>query len=44
MEKEGDISQDEHKSLSDKIQKLTDNHIKKIDETVDAKEKEIMQV
>lgn len=43
-EKEGDISQDEHKVLSDRIQKLTDAHIKKVDETVDAKEKEIMQV
>jgi ribosome recycling factor len=44
MEKDGDISQDEHRSLSEKIQKLTDNHIKKVDEAVDAKEKEIMQV
>jgi ribosome recycling factor len=44
MEKDGDISQDEHKMWADEIQQLTDAHIKKIDETVGAKEKEIMQV
>ena len=44
QEKDGDISQDEHKKLGDQIQKITDEHIKLIDEVSDAKEKEIMQV
>lgn len=43
-EKAGEISQDEHKSLGDKVQTLTDRHIKKIDELLGQKEKEIMQV
>ncbi|HKK29885.1 MAG TPA: ribosome recycling factor [Alphaproteobacteria bacterium] len=44
MEKEGEISKDEHKSMADRIQKLTDEHVKDIDAMTDAKEKEIMQV
>jgi ribosome recycling factor len=44
MEKDGKISQDEHRGWSDKVQKLTDDHIKKIDETLAQKEKEILQV
>ena len=44
MEKDGEISQDEHKGQSDEIQKLTDDHIAKIDAALEAKEKEIMQV
>ena len=44
MEKGGDISQDEHEDLAEEVQSLTDAHIKKIDETLAAKEKEIMQV
>ena len=44
QEKAGDISQDEQKTWADKIQQLTDAHIKKIDEALSAKEKEIMQV
>ena len=43
-EKAGDISEDEHKAKADKIQAATDLHIKKIDEALAAKEKEIMQV
>lgn len=43
-EKDGAISQDEHKTLSDKIQQATDQHIKKVDELLATKEKEIMQV
>jgi ribosome recycling factor len=43
-EKAGEISQDEHKTLADKIQAMTDAHIRKIDEALAAKEKEIMQV
>lgn len=44
QEKDGKISQDEHKGLHDQVQKLTDEHIKRVDETLAAKEKEIMQV
>lgn len=43
-EKDGDISQDEHRRMSDEIQAMTDKHIAKIDETLQAKEKEIRQV
>jgi ribosome recycling factor len=43
-EKDGDISQDEHRGLSEQMQKLTDEHIKRVDEALAAKEKEIMQV
>ncbi|MGP1395828.1 MAG: ribosome recycling factor [Inquilinaceae bacterium] len=44
QERDGDLSQDEHKVLADRIQKLTDDHIKEIDESLAQKEKEIMQV
>lgn len=43
-EKDGDLTEDEHKNLSEKVQKLTDEHIKKIDELLHGKEKEVMQV
>lgn len=43
-EKDGDLTEDEHKNLSEKVQKLTDDHIKKIDELLSGKEKEVMQV
>ena len=43
-EKDGDISQDEQKKASDQIQKLTDEHIKLIEEAAAAKDIEIMQV
>jgi ribosome recycling factor len=44
LEKDGDISQDEHRGLSEQVQKLTDEHIKRIDESLAGKEKEILQV
>jgi ribosome recycling factor len=44
LEKEHQISEDEQKSQSDKVQKATDSHIKEIDDAYAAKEKEIMQV
>ena len=44
LEKEHQISEDEHKKQSDKVQKATDAHIKEIDDALAAKEKEIMQV
>lgn len=43
-EKEGDISEDEHRNLGQEIQKLTDNFIKQIDDLAKAKEAEILQV
>ncbi len=42
--KEGHISEDEEKKELDEIQKVTDNHIKLIDELVAKKEKEIMEI
>ncbi len=44
LEKDGHMSQDEHHMWSDEIQKMTDDHIKKVDESLAAKETEIMQV
>ena len=44
MEKDGDISEDDHRSLSDEVQKLTDKYIKNIDEHLAHKEKEILTV
>lgn len=44
LEKEGELSQDENRSLADKVQAMTDEHIKQVDEMLAAKEKEIMQV
>ena len=44
MEKAGEISEDEQKTAEEKIQKLTDMMIVKIDAAIDAKTKEIMTV
>ena len=38
------LSEDETKGQNDKIQKLTDESIKKVDDLFTAKEKEILQV
>jgi ribosome recycling factor len=43
-DKDTPISEDEVKKIQDEIQRLTDNHIKKIDELLAFKEKEIMTV
>ena len=43
-EKDGDIAEDEAKKVLEKVQKETDDGVKKIDEIVAAKEKEVMQV
>lgn len=43
-EKGGGLSEDEHKNQSDKVQKLTDDYIKKVDDALAAKEKEITHV
>jgi ribosome recycling factor len=44
QEKDGDISQDEQKKLEREIQHLTDEHIKRVDEALAQKDKEILQV
>src|SRR6201996_5590391 len=43
-EKDGVISQDEHKRMEAEVQKFTDEAIKRIDESLKTKEQEIMQV
>ncbi len=43
-EKNHDISEDDSKHAQDKIQKMTDDHIRKIDEMIVMKEKEILEV
>ena len=44
LEKKHALSQDEHRKWHDEVQALTDSHIKKVDETLATKEKEIKQV
>ena len=43
-EKKGDISEDDIKTWSDEVQKLTDSYVKRIDEGLVEKEREIKQV
>jgi ribosome recycling factor len=43
-EKDGDISQDEMHALTDNIQKLTDDSVKRIDSALADKEKDILTV
>ena len=43
-EKEGDMGKDEHHTHANEVQELTDRHIKEIDEALETKESEIMQV
>ena len=44
LEKDGKVTEDEHRKRGDEIQKLTDEYIKKVDETLAAKEKDIVHV
>ncbi len=44
MEKDGEVSEDEHKGISDDVQKLTDNFSSKIDEQIKIKEQEILNI
>lgn len=44
MEKNGELSEDEAHKLHDDVQKLTDTYIKKVDDALASKEKDIMQV
>jgi ribosome recycling factor len=44
LEKDGDISQDEHKHWTDEVQKLTDKHIDAVNQLLAQKEQDILQV
>jgi ribosome recycling factor len=44
LEKNGEITEDAHRGFSEDVQKLTDEHINKIDQITKEKEKEIMEV
>lgn len=44
LEKNGDITEDDLRGFSDEVQKLTDDHITKIDQLAKEKEKEVMEV
>jgi ribosome recycling factor len=44
QQKEGEISEDDYKRLADKLQKMTDDHIKQIDQLLEQKEQDLMQV
>lgn len=44
LEKDKHLSEDDVKKVQDEIQKLTDAHVKKVDEVLEHKEKEIMEV
>jgi len=44
LEKEGKVSEDDHERMSGEVQKATDGVIAEIDQTLAAKEKEIMTV
>jgi len=44
LEKDGDISEDEHRAASANVQELTDKYTKEVDELLVTKEKEIMTV
>ena len=44
MEKDGDLSEDEHRLWADEMQEMTDKHIKIIDEQLAQKDAEILQV
>jgi len=43
-EKDGDFTEDDSKQTEEKIQKLTDKYVEKIDKAIDTKTKEIMTV
>ncbi|UCG80073.1 MAG: ribosome recycling factor [Desulfobacterales bacterium] len=43
LKKDGDISEDDFYTAQDKVQKITDNYIRSVDETCQEKEKEILE-
>jgi ribosome recycling factor len=44
LKKDGDLTEDEARRLSNKIQEMTDEYVEKIDQAVTSKEQEILQV
>jgi ribosome recycling factor len=44
LEKDGDLSKDDSRRAQKKVQDLTDNYIRKIDELIEAKEEEILRI
>ena len=44
LEKDGNMSQDDHRGHSEKVQELTDRLIKEVDATLATKEAEIQKV
>jgi ribosome recycling factor len=44
LEKDNEISEDEHEKLCGEMQRLTDQHTKKVDDSLQSKEKEIKQI
>ena len=44
LEKEGELTEDDAKKATDEVQKIIDKYTKTVDELVDKKEKEIMEV
>ncbi len=44
LEKDKEISEDERKAAEDIVQEITDKYTKLVDETVDKKEKELMEI
>jgi ribosome recycling factor len=44
LQKNGDITEDDRDSALEQIQKATDEHVKKMDDMLSAKEKDIMEV
>jgi ribosome recycling factor len=44
MEKDGDITQDDHRRIQAEVQSLTDDFIRKIDDAMAQKDREILQV
>jgi len=44
LEKDGEMSEDEREKSAGEMQRLTDQHIKKVDDALQSKEKEIKQI
>lgn len=44
FQKDGDLAEDDARHLTDKVQKLTDDHIAQIDKAVESKEADLMKV
>ena len=44
QEKASEITEDDYKNIEKDVQKLTDDYIKKIDDTADKKEKELFEI